>query len=543
MSKDSLLKGTLILTFAAFIARFLGMAQRVPLQHILGDAGQAVYGVANTWYLVLLPIATAGIPSALSKLISEKTALGRHVEADRILRAALWFALVAGLFITLVLYAAAPLIANASGIPESAASIRAMAPALLLFPIIAMLRGYFQGRQRMTPGGISQIVEQIVRVVTSIGLAGILLWVGYGIEGMAAGASFGAVFGGIGALGIMLLYFSKLKRIDRNKRSAAAAGGASAARGGAMTVKQIYTVLLKLAIPMSLFSASVQLVYLVDSMLGVPLLKGQIGSQQAQELLGALLGRAQSLAGIPVIFAVAISQSLVPVISFAYAKRDMDEVGNKASQAIRLGLFTGIPVIAAITVAADPVNRLIFADSHGTSMIALLTAGTIFQIIMMTTGAILMGIGRMRALIVNVVLMFVIKLAGSIALAYGFGMDGMVVATMLAFLAAAAMNVALLRRLTPMKLFNRRKWAGLAVTVAVMSGVGLGVFELCRLYITPFGNRLDDLLHTLLVCGVVVALYPALLALTRVVTPADAASFPAPVRKLLARGARLLGRG
>ena len=161
MSKDSLIKGTLILAVAALVARVLGVIQKVPLIYLIGDSGMATFGIAFNIYTILMTVATAGIPSALSKMVSERMELGKYAEADRVYKAAVVFALVAGAFMTVALMVFAPYYANMVGDESAVLAIRALAPALLLFPLIAIMRGYFQGRQRMMPNGISQIVEQL----------------------------------------------------------------------------------------------------------------------------------------------------------------------------------------------------------------------------------------------------------------------------------------------------------------------------------------------------------------------------------------------
>ncbi|MFD1904259.1 oligosaccharide flippase family protein [Paenibacillus rhizoplanae] len=151
--KESFVKGTLILAAAALVARVLGLAQRVPLEHLFNTTGNASFTIANNVYLLLLPLATAGIPSTLSKMVSERYALNRPHEAQQVYRAALIFAAIVGVLMSVALYIAAPYYAEYSKVPESTLAIRAIAPALLLFPAIAMMRGYFQGRNNMMAGG------------------------------------------------------------------------------------------------------------------------------------------------------------------------------------------------------------------------------------------------------------------------------------------------------------------------------------------------------------------------------------------------------
>lgn len=215
MAKDSLVKGTLILTVAALVARALGVVQRVPLIVLLGDIGMASYGVAFNIYSMLLVVATAGIPSALSKMISERTELGLYAEAGRIYRAAIAFAVGAGVVMTIFLYVFAPYYANMTLNPQAALPIRTLAPALLLFPLIAIMRGYFQGRRMMMPNGLSQIVEQIFRVAASVLLAYLLL--AHSLDWAVAGASFGGVVGSLAAVAVMIYYALRLRRNDRSE--------------------------------------------------------------------------------------------------------------------------------------------------------------------------------------------------------------------------------------------------------------------------------------------------------------------------------------
>src|SRR5690606_38684853 len=185
-------------------------------KHLLGDAGMASFGIAYNIYFLLLIVATAGIPSALSKLISERSETGRMAEARRIYRAAMNFAVMTGIILTALLIIGAPYYAEyIADDPESTLAIRALAPALLLFPMIAMMRGYFQGLQFMMAGGLSQIVEQILRVGTAVLLAYVLLEQGYSREVAVAGASFGGVMGSVGAFGIMLYYYWRFRKDHR----------------------------------------------------------------------------------------------------------------------------------------------------------------------------------------------------------------------------------------------------------------------------------------------------------------------------------------
>lgn len=553
MSKDSLVKGTIILALAALIARFLGVVQRVPLKALLDDSGMATYGIANNIYLLLLIVATAGIPSALSKLIAERTALGLHAEAQRIYRAAVMFALAAGLVITSLLYFAAPYYAvYVSRDADATWAIRAIAPALLLFPLIAIMRGYFQGRQMMTAGGLSQIVEQILRVATAIALAVLLLWLGYGKVWAVAGASFGGVLGSVGAFFVMLYFWRKLKKSDRQETANAKGDGPTTAKSNGsaiahnkvaavdlnignaavLTYKQIYAMIFRLSIPISLISLAVPLIYFIDSSTVIALLEGPIGNEAAKEALGILTGRAQSLAGIPPILAIALSQSVVPVISSAYARRDYAELSRQASLAMRLALLSGLPLVVVLAVAARPINGLLFFDTDGTAMIALLTVSSMFQITMMTSAAILMGLGKMRQPLLGVFVGILVKLAGTFLLSPIWGIYGIIVATMLCFIVTTQLNLWALRQTVELHILGRR-WKGVSLTVLLTAGVGGALEWLGYLWIHPFGMWLNFAMQSVLLCLLLFPLYFVLLAVTRGVVEEDWRGFPVRMQKWL----------
>lgn len=552
-TKDSLVKGTLILTVAALVARFLGVFQRIPLVHLLHEEGMGSYSIAFNLYSILLVVATAGIPSALSKMVSEKYAIGRPAEAQRIYRAAIWFAIVAGVVMTALLYVFAPIYAEhiSHGGPDATLATRAIAPAMLFFPLIAIMRGYFQGRQNMMPNGISQVVEQIFRLVTSIGLAFILLNIslGWGV----AGASFGGVMGGIAALAVMLYYALKLKRRDAQSNVAAeqiAAGSTQSPQSHTpVRYREIYRSLLKLSIPIVIFSVTVTLVYAIDTSIIIPLLEGTIGRREALGLVGIIGGRAQSLAGIPIILAIALSQSVVPIISAAYSRKDMKQVGHHTTRVLQLSILSGLPAVLVIAIAARPLDFFMFGHedtafgmSHGPHMISLLTLGAMFQIVMQTSGAVLMGMGRMKPLMLHVAVGIAVKLAGSFLLAQWFGIYGIIGSTGLCFIVMSWLNLRSLRKEVDFTILGRR-FIGLLFSIVVIVILGLGAEWLTHTYVHPTSwYRLNEGINAVLVCGFSAALYPLMLMVTRVVTKDDLKNFPAPVQKLIGKVSRLIKR-
>ncbi|MEW9671340.1 oligosaccharide flippase family protein [Ammoniphilus sp. 3BR4] len=466
MSKNALIRGTLILTAAALVTRVLGVAQRIPLQRILDDAGMATYGIAYNIYGILLIIATVGIPSALSKQIAEYHALGQFHEARQTYQASRDFSIVAGVAAALLLYAIAPYYAMyISHDPESALAIRAIAPALLLFPLISIMRGYFQGLQFMSPTGLSQVSEQILRVGVALLLPLYLLSAGYSREVAVAGASFGAVAGSFGAIAVMIYFFQKTK-IKREEELAQQEPISTLSR------KQIYKKLLRTAIPISLASTAIPFIYFIDSSTVISLLKPHMGFLEAKNTLGILTGRAQALAAIPPILAIALSSAVLPAVASAYSNRNMDQVSQMSSLSLRLTLVTGAPLALYLTAAAFPVNGLLFGNLEGSWVIAALCLGSIFQMMMMTSMAILQGLGKTTLPMWHVFAAIIVKWGLNLALAPWLGIYGIILSTTVSFVIIFSLNWMAIQRLVPLKILSER-WPGFLLSaIGLMVSVG-----------------------------------------------------------------------
>mgnify|MGYP002621274545 CR=1 FL=1 len=543
MKKDTLIRGTIILAVAALVARVLGVMQKVPLKHLLGDYGMATYGIAYNIYFVLLIVATAGIPSALSKLISERLETGRPDDAARIYRAAVVFALSGGILIAALLFIFAPVYAEWADDPDASLAIRALAPALTIFPLIAIMRGYFQGLQYMTAGGLSQIFEQILRVLTAVLLAWLLLALGFSHRAAVAGASFGGVMGAVAALAVMLYYSAKFRKaggLAAAARPAGEAGGRPAAgAGGGLTMTESYKLIFAYSIPITFAAMAVPLINVIDSSTAIPLLKGALGFEEAKVSLGILTGRAQSLAGIPVILAIALSQSAIPVLSSAFARGDLDEVGRKASQAMWLSVVAGLGTVVVMAAAARPVNGLLFGDTEGTDIVFLLILTSMLQIVMMTTSSVMTGLGAMSRSAVHVYVGIAVKLLLLLLLAPRIGMYGLIASTACCFAVIAVLNLRHIRSRVRLRVLGRA-WAGLAGTSAIAFAAAYAADALLAAYANRFAPALGYLLHAILVCGFAALLYAALLMVFKVAGEEQLAWIPGRLGRWARRLARLV---
>ncbi|MGL4484362.1 MAG: oligosaccharide flippase family protein, partial [Anaerovoracaceae bacterium] len=214
MSKKTFVMGAAVLGAAGLLVKLLGAVFRIPLANMIGPLGMAYYQPAYYIYTFFLIISTSGIPVAISRMISERVAVGNYIEANRVFKISMYIMLAIGIPSFLLLFFGAGLIADLSGAPHSKLAMMAIAPSLILVPVMAAYRGIFQGMQDMNPTAVSQIGEQVFRVVAGLSLA-YVLYKGADLMGLlanytshekgAAGAAFGATVGSIGGLLVVLI--------------------------------------------------------------------------------------------------------------------------------------------------------------------------------------------------------------------------------------------------------------------------------------------------------------------------------------------------
>lgn len=545
VKKDSLIKGTVILAAAALVARVLGIFQRVPLQHAMNESGNSAFGFANNVYLLLLVFATAGIPTAVAKMVSERLELGRREEVQRIYRAALRFGIVTGIVMTVVLILIAPIYADLSGVPQATMAVRAIAPSLLLFPITAMMRGYFQGRQMMMGNGISQIVEQIARVIVAVALVFTFQSWGYSNTAMAAGGAFASVVGSVAAFLVMVWYAFKLRAADRKEAGYGAKRRDLPAKPGDPPVmtrpKEIYKAIFRISIPILLTAMTVQLIYTIDQSLLVPLSKWRFDQDKIHLWHAVLVTNAQSIAGIPPVLAIALGASLLPVIASAFASGDMEKVRRQGALAMRISVFSGLPVVLVLAVGAQAVNGLLFKTDAGSAIVGFLTAGTIFQITMMTSNSILNGLGRQRLAMMHTLTGVAIKFVLSLALTPFFGVYGLIAATSVCFILATIWNMMSIRKLTGVQVLGNR-WPGLVAALLIIVAAGSALVYYGLQWFEPLGWKWPYFFATCLIGLFVCVAYPVLLFAFKVVRAEDIDSYPARLRKVMRPFARLQGR-
>lgn len=406
MQKHSLLKGTLILGIAGVMVKVIGAVYRIPLANIITSEGMGYYGSAYPIYGFLIAISTAGLPTAISKLVSEKTALGQPGEANRVFKISFVTLFLVGLISSTALFAGSKHLVTIVKNPKAYYSMLAVAPALFFVPLMSAFRGYFQGLQNMVPTALSQIFEQLGRVIVGFTLAVALL--PRGLEYAAAGASFGASSGAVtGLIVIYIIYIIYKRRMFL--------GSAKNPVHPVEPVKSILYRLFAIAVPITLGTSVMPLMNLID--FGIVVRRLQFAGfslEQSNSMYGQLSQMAATLVNFPQVITVALAASIVPAISGAVARRDERDMKRKALVGMRTGILIGLPASAGLFVLAKPIILMIYPREPETWMVLqVLALGFVFLAVIQTTTGILQGIGRPIIPVRNLLIGSVFKLITS----------------------------------------------------------------------------------------------------------------------------------
>lgn len=433
-AKTSFLTGAFILASAGMTARMIGLLYRIPLTRLIGDEGVGIYQYAYPIYGMLLVISVSGIPVALAKLISDQVIEERWDDAIQIFKVAKYFSFVVGVVFTILLMLNAKRFIQIMNYDQrSYYSIMAIAPAIPIVSVVAAYRGFFMGLQQMIPTAISQVSEQIIRIITMIFL--VYYFMAEGIEMAAAGAAFGAVTGGIVGYLIMLFYYYQFRRqVEigpvkpiQNQR-----------------VKEILKQIFNYAIPVTIGALVLPLMSLVDAVI-VPSRLQLLGlsPEVTTRLYGQFTGIALVLVNFPGVITISIRSSLVPAISTAYKLNQLDVIQRQANRALRLAMMISLPAATGLFVLAGPLCQILFKVGEAGQILKVVAWSVIFIAIQQITSGILQGMNQVNLPVrnlfigagVNAVINYLFTAMPA------FGIRGAAFGTMLGFAVAAGLNL------------------------------------------------------------------------------------------------------
>lgn len=392
--KESFMQGVLAIMFSQVLIKVLGLAYKLYLTNRegFGDEGNAIYGAGFQIYALLLTLSSIGVPTAISKIVSEKTALGDYRGAHRIFKIAFaTFALI-GFIGTLILFLGANYISSVVlQIPEAEYTLIALSPSIFFVSIASVIRGYFNGMQNLTVTAKSQTFEQVFKTLFTI-LVVEMIAIASGVNTtlMAAGANLATT------LAVIVSFLYLFKYYNRNKKEIWKQTTMSPAKVSKNeSVKKVVKNILAVSIPISLSSIISAINKNIDAITVVRGLKTFLSESAAKVQYGILSGKVDTLIGLPLSFNIAFATALVPAVSSSIAKGDKETITKRVSFSLLVTMLIGLPCTIGLCVFADPILNLLFPNAPEGELILQIAAFTIiFTVLAQTINGALQGLGK-----------------------------------------------------------------------------------------------------------------------------------------------------
>ena len=392
-SKEGFMQGVITLMFSQVLIKILGLVYTLYLTNRqgFGDKGNGICASGYQIYALLLTISSIGVPSAISKLVSERVAVGDNKGAHRIFKIAFATFAIIGLVGSLLLFFGANIIANQwLQIPDAEMTLVALSPAIFFVTVASVMRGYFNGRQKISVGAKSQTLEQVFKTLLTIIVVEIVaILSNVSTEWMAAGANLATTLATFLGFSYLFLYY-------RSERKEIGIEIKNTVNYKYERVSTIIKRILLVSIPITLTAIMSSINKNVDSFTVVRNLKAFMPEDQATALYGILGGKVDTLTSLPLAINVAFATALVPAISAAKARNDNKTITEKTSFSLLVSMLIGLPCTVGMFIFAQPILNLLFPNANdGALILQISTLTIIFTILDQTINGALQGFGKL----------------------------------------------------------------------------------------------------------------------------------------------------
>ncbi len=440
--KQNFLQGTALLAMATAIVKVIGALYKIPLNAIIGEQGFGYFNTAYEIYNVLLMISTAGLPVAMSRMISQANSLGHYNQVRRIYRTARAIFLGLGITGSLLMTLFCRQLAAFQNQPDAWAAIGCLGPCVLLICIMSTFRGFFQGRSNMLPTSVSQVLEAVTKLIVGMIAAVILLKLTNSIALAAGGAILGVTASCL--LSSVYLY----SRFGKTYRELPESGETPASFGE--TAKQ----LLRIAVPITVGSACLQVITALSSKIYMGRLLASGVTQQAADTMRGVHVMTQTIFNMPCAFITPITISIIPAITAQLTLCQDQEAKGTEESAIRITGLISMPCAFGLAILAEPVTALLGGYTGenlalATKLMTVLAITIIFNAIVLVTTAIMQAHNRAGRPVINMLIGGGLKLAAVYILTgnRNIGIVGTPLGTLLSYVAISLLNIVSLRSL------------------------------------------------------------------------------------------------
>jgi O-antigen/teichoic acid export membrane protein len=444
---NNIVRGTMLLTGASFLSKFLGMIYIIPFNEVVGTQGGALYFYAYNPYSILISVSTVGVPLAVSKFVSKYNALGDYETGMQMFRTGIMMMAVTGFLAFLALFFGAGFLAEqiisndkqGNTVEDVKMVMRMVSFALLIIPSMSIVRGFFQGYQSMGPTAFSQIAEQIIRI--GFVLVSVFLVVdvfGGSIPTAVGFATFAAFIGALASCVVLAVYWKKRKlfirrQIEQQQQST-----------HNLSKKDLILELFRYAGPFVLVGIAIPLYQGVDQFTFNRAMDAIGQGGIAEFSLASILMYGHKLVIIPVTIATGLSLAIIPQLTESFMTNDRKLLFKQINQALQIVLTLVIPAVVGLMILSTEAYGSLFGmEKIGItgSLLAWYAPVALFYALFTVSAAILQGINEQRFAIVSLGAGLLIKVLFNIPLIHAFGAKGSIIATGLAVLVAVVLNL------------------------------------------------------------------------------------------------------
>ena len=463
--KQTFLHGTALLAMSTAIVKVIGAFYSIPLKAIIGDQAFGYYSTAYEIYTLLLMISTAGLPVAMSRMISQASSLENYQQVRKIYTTARTIFLTLGLLGAVLMMVFCRQLANFQKQPNAWVTILALGPSCFLICLMSTYRGFFQGQSNMKPTSVSQVLEAAVKLVFGLSLAILILW----YTTSHAYAAGGAIFGVTMSCLISSIYLSRCFRKSYKDLPV----GKDTAESG----KTIAKSLLSIAIPITIGSVGLHILTVLETRVYMSQLL-EFLTQETADLQKGIYNFIQKIYNMPCAFITPITISIIPAITAQITTGDRKGAKATEESAVRVTALISMPCAVGLSVLAEPVTALLGGYSGAnlalsTKLMTVMGVCIIFNATVLLTNAIMQAHGHVNLPVINTLIGGFLKLAAVFILTGNphIGILGTPIGTLLCYISITILNVLTVRRvLTDPPAIIKNMLRGLLA--ALIMGVG-----------------------------------------------------------------------
>ncbi|PJI07313.1 MULTISPECIES: putative polysaccharide biosynthesis protein [Clostridium] len=440
MKKQSTSKGFAVLSMGTIVSKLLSLLYVPLLTKILGGSTSVgIYSVSYQIYAFVYVLTNAGVPVAISKLVSEFVATKNYKDANKSFKMCRAILITLGLVMGLIMFVFAKYIAVAMKFPQAKLSVMALSPAILFTSISSTYRGYFQGNGNMVPTAVSQVLEQFFNTIFSLAFAALLLK--NGVEQACAGATVGTTLGAfVSALYLIITY-------GMDRRNGIGRTNPEGVRR--RSSRAILNRIANYAFPITVCIGMQNLGNLLDTTnTKARLLIAGIQDYKATGLVGSL-AQYQTLINVPIAVLSALAVAILPAISAAVAVRDRKKVAGKINYAFRLCFVIAIPSAVGLSILSKPIYKFIYSNSLSGYKIMLMGAEVlIFMCLLQVQTSILQGAGKLYSVTLYSIIGIVVKISTNYILVANSKINiyGTIIGSILGFSTTILLNYLLMKK-------------------------------------------------------------------------------------------------